>query len=231
MSVILIESVGCDNDEGIRDIDTTLKALESLRHQHGTNMAVHLDKFDLLVSRLAQFGHIVSQTELIRRLKDSITEDTYKAVKTLINQRNLPGQAPLSYWEQRNMFLQQCYEEYPQFNAHSRTSLKQLSLKSSTGNKGGNTGGKKWRCPIHQTDAHSFRDCNTYKQMQAKLKQAERDGKQQNQRRNNSGDKGIDKDKDIICHYCKKPQTQGRPGENGQAQERPAAGHCRCLEE
>ena len=103
------------------------------------------------------------------------------------------------------MFLQQCYEEYPQFNAHSRTSLKQLSQNSSTGNNGGNTGGKKWRCPIHQTDAHSFQDCNTYKQMQAKLKQAERDGKQQNQRRRNGNDKGKDSDKNIICHYCKKP--------------------------
>ena len=77
-----------------RDIDTTLKALESLKHQHGTNMAVHLDKFGLLVSRLAQFGRLVPENELIRRLKDSITEDTYKAVKTLINQQNLPGQQP-----------------------------------------------------------------------------------------------------------------------------------------
>ena len=104
------------------------------------------------------------------------------------------------------MFLQQCYEEYPQFNAHSRTSLKQLSQNSSTGNNGGNTGGKKWRCPIHQTDARSFRDCNTYKQMQAKLKQAEKDGKQQHQKRGKGNGKGgKNSDKDIICHYCKKP--------------------------
>ena len=89
-----------------RDIDATLKQLETLKHQHGTNIAIHLDKFDVLVSRLAQFGRQIPEDELIHRLKDSVTEDTYKAVKMLINQNNLPGQQPFSYWEQRNMFLQ-----------------------------------------------------------------------------------------------------------------------------
>ena len=156
-------------------------------HQHGTNIAVRLDKFDLLVSRLAQFGRLVPENELIRRLKDSITKDTYKAVKMLINQHNLPGQQPFSYWEQRNMFLQQCYEEYPQFNEHGRTSLRQLSSATSNGDKDG----QNWRCPIHQTNAHKFRECKTYKQMQARLNKAERGGKQQQQRRNKSGDKGL----------------------------------------
>ena len=39
-----------------RDIDTALKQLETLKHQHGTNIALHLDKFDYLVGRLSRFG-------------------------------------------------------------------------------------------------------------------------------------------------------------------------------
>ena len=42
--------------------------------------------------------------------------------------------------------------------------------------------------------------------MQAKLKQAERDGKKQQQFRSKSSANGKDKNKDIICHYCKKPR-------------------------
>ena len=89
-----------------RDIDAALKQLETLKDQHGTNIAIHLNKFDYLIGRLSRFGRTVPEDELIRRLKDSITEDTYKAGKTLINQHNLPGQQPFLYWEQRNMVLQ-----------------------------------------------------------------------------------------------------------------------------
>ena len=59
-----------------------MKQLESLKHAYGTNIALHLDKLNYLVGRLHRYDKKIPNDELIRRLKDSITEDTYKAVKT-----------------------------------------------------------------------------------------------------------------------------------------------------
>ena len=71
------------------------------------------------------------------------------------------------------MLVQQCYEEYPQFNELGQTSLRQLSATTTHGKDGD----KKWRCPIHKTNDHSFHECKAYKQMQAKLQKAQRDAR------------------------------------------------------
>ena len=99
------------------------------------------------------------------------------------------------------MFLQQCYEEYPQFNEHGNTSLKQLSVVTTRGRNGG-----KWRCPLHKASDHSFNECKAYKQMQAKLQKAQRNAATRRQQRppRTPPARNGNKDKGKVCHYCKK---------------------------
>ena len=100
------------------------------------------------------------------------------------------------------MLLQQCYEDYLQFNEHGRTSLKQLS--AATANTHGNDGDQRWRCPIHKTNGHSFHDYKTYKHMQAKLQKAQRGAKKQRRTSRTPPICDKDKDKGKDCHYRNK---------------------------
>ena len=55
-----------------------------------------LTNLNFLLADSTDMANSLKDDKLICRLKDSATEDTYKAMKTVINQHTLPGQTPFS---------------------------------------------------------------------------------------------------------------------------------------
>ena len=131
---------------------TLKKQAATLKHHHGTNIALHIDKFHRLFGLLQDCRYVPDEDEKVEWLMNSVSDPIYEGVKAIAQATILDG--TLTFEVLAQMLLSTCFAKHPQF--HLEDALGPTIQQNNTGTT----------CQYCGKRGHTASQCRT---LQAKL--------------------------------------------------------------
>ena len=171
------------------------KAVNELRYVKGTNMAHHVDEFELILTNLGYCEKTLDEDEKNDLFLQTVTDSQYDVQRQRCQDLNMTNELTFGYLS--NLYIHRCYELHPQFfTAKFRKKFRQNSTNITTNTGARDPDAKNTRRPSKPNDR---RRGSSSKHPHSKKKD-----------QNSKSKKKENTKSDLTCSYCNKKGHEAR---------------------